>query len=366
MAEVLGTVAACDQLLGSFVSLHSQLRRAYRIIRHARNEIKEVKYRVHILKRLWNLFRRTMEKVRNTDEFSVDFKDYRSIDKQLKKQGERVVNKINSILRIFHPMLSRRSESAWKGFRVRLDWLLRDRKELGLLCTNMDLLTRYMDIFINLVNLRITQQVFERTKSHEFKILMETQQEQIVTLLKVVRNLQKSQTAASRSPDKLQTEIRHEMRRIYRKTVAEIEKREAESGSSKGTSQSSSSPKPSPSSPPTISSRRTPSPTWRADSIHMSDDKTEPLDTMATPNEVRLNWRDIFPVSGSGVSYVTFAEEPIGEQSTGTIYQPSEAIDQQDDVSPESGRIFVPTALFGPPIPQHRRPRARASNTSLN
>jgi hypothetical protein len=102
----------------------------------------------------------------------------------------------------------------------------------------------------------------------------------------------------------------------------------------------------------------------------MSENKTEPLDTMAFPNDVRLDWRDSFPVSGSGVSYVSFADGPFREQSTPAIDPPSEPIDQQGEVSPEGGRggegIYVPTALFGPPKPQHRRPRARASNTSLN
>jgi hypothetical protein len=172
MAEALGTVAACDQLLGSFVSLYSQLRQAYSIMRHARKEIKEVKDRVHILKRLWKIFAQTMDKVRKSDELSVDFKDYRSLDKNLKKQCEGVVDRINSILRIFRPVLSRKTGSAWEELRVRLDWFLRDRKELGLLCTNMDLLTRYMDIFIGLVKLHIIQQVSERTKSLEAKILM--------------------------------------------------------------------------------------------------------------------------------------------------------------------------------------------------
>ncbi|KAL2844784.1 hypothetical protein BJY01DRAFT_247947 [Aspergillus pseudoustus] len=273
-----------------------------------------------------------MDKVRNSNEFSVDFKDYRSIDRNLKKQCEKVVDKINSILRIFRPILSRKSGSAWEDFRVRLYWFLRDRKELGLLCTNLDLLTRYMDIFIALVNLDITQQGFEGTESDAIKLQIETQQEQIATLLKIVRNIEKNQAVASPTPDKLQTEIRHEMRRIFKKTVAEMERGKSESGSSQGSSQSSSSPKPPPSSPPTISSRRTPSPGGCTDTIHLSDNKTETLDTMAFLNDVRLNWRDSFPVSGSGVSYVSFADEPFREQSTAPISPSSGTIDQKGEL----------------------------------
>jgi hypothetical protein len=173
MAEALGAVAACDQLIGRFTSLYKELKKAYKIIKHAKEDIQQVKDRTKILKRLWRFFGKTMTKVFEIDEFSVDLKRYRSIDKSLKKQSDRVIGKIDSILAIFRPILTRRkSTSAWKEFSIRLEWLFRNREEIHILYVDMDLLTRYMDVFINLVQTQIAVRQYILTGSTATKLQM--------------------------------------------------------------------------------------------------------------------------------------------------------------------------------------------------
>ncbi len=172
MTEVLGAVAACDQLAGRFKCLYKELRTAYKIMRHARKDIKEMKSRTKILERLWRFFGDTMEKVYKIKEFSVDLKRYRKIGKALRRQSRRVGRKIRSILSVLRPILGKEYTSAWTELRVRLEWLFRNREQLRLLHVDMDLLTRYMDIFSGLVQMRIAVQQYTLTGSAATKIQM--------------------------------------------------------------------------------------------------------------------------------------------------------------------------------------------------
>lgn len=172
MAEVLGAVGACDQLAGRFTSLYKELRTAYKIMRHARKDIKEMKSRTKMLERLWRLFDDTMKKVSEIKEFSVDLKRYRKIDRDLKEQSWQVSDKIESILSVLQPILEKGYVSGWTELRVRLEWLFRDKEELRLLHVDMDLLTQYMCIFSNLVHLRIAVQQYTLTESAATKIQM--------------------------------------------------------------------------------------------------------------------------------------------------------------------------------------------------
>lgn len=172
MTEVLGAVAACDQLAGRFKCLYKELRTAYKIMRHARKDIKEMKSRTKILERLWRFFGDTMEKVYKIKEFSVDLKRYRKIGKALRRQSRRVGRKIRSILSVLRPILEKKRTSAWTEVRVRLEWLFRNREELRLLHVDMDLLTQYMGIFIKLVQLQISVHQFTLTKSAATKTQM--------------------------------------------------------------------------------------------------------------------------------------------------------------------------------------------------
>lgn len=172
MAEVLGAVAACDQLAVRFTSLYKQLRTAYKIMKHAGKDIKEMKSRTEILKRLWRFFGKTMKKVSRIKEFSVDLKQYRDIDKALQRQSWTVSRKIGSIISMLRPILEKDYTSAWTEFRVRLEWLFRNREELRLLHVDMDLLTQYMGIFSNLVQVQISVHQFNVTQSAATKTQM--------------------------------------------------------------------------------------------------------------------------------------------------------------------------------------------------
>lgn len=172
MAEVLGAVGACDQLAGRFTSLYKELRIAYKIMRHARKDIKEMKSRTKMLERLWRLFDDTMKKVSKIKEFSVDLKRCRKLGEALWRQSWRVSWKIGSILSVMRPILEKEYTSAWTDLRVRLEWLFRDKEELRLLHVDMNLLTQYMGIFSNLVQLRIAAQQYTLTESAATKIQM--------------------------------------------------------------------------------------------------------------------------------------------------------------------------------------------------
>lgn len=172
MAEVLGAVAACDQLAGSFTSLYKELRTAYKVMRHARKDIKDMKSRTKILKKLWQFFGDTMRKILEINEFSVDLERFHDIHEALWTQSGIVNRKIESILSVLQPILEKEYTSAWTELRTRLKWLFRNREELRLLHVDMDLLTRYMGIFCILMQMQIAVQQYTLTKSAATKIQM--------------------------------------------------------------------------------------------------------------------------------------------------------------------------------------------------
>jgi hypothetical protein len=59
MAEALvivGAIAGCDQLIKRFTSLYRKLSKAYKVIRHTRKDIEDVKSRTKTIGKLWRFF----------------------------------------------------------------------------------------------------------------------------------------------------------------------------------------------------------------------------------------------------------------------------------------------------------------------
>ncbi|KAL4909697.1 hypothetical protein BDW74DRAFT_173191 [Aspergillus multicolor] len=119
MTEILGAVAASDQLAGSFTVLYNNLSYVYRTIRYARKEVKEIETRTRTMKKLWSIFKQAMEDVSNIEESSIDFQRYHSFDRGLRKDAQSIIDRIQGILDILDPLLTPRKVSTLTDFRTR-------------------------------------------------------------------------------------------------------------------------------------------------------------------------------------------------------------------------------------------------------
>ncbi|KAL2817052.1 hypothetical protein BDW59DRAFT_152871 [Aspergillus cavernicola] len=348
------------------MSLYKELKKAYKIISYARKDIKLVKDRTKKLKRLWCFFDETMKKVSKIDEFSVDLKRYSKINKALVRQSHRVIRKIQSILSIFHPILAKKPTSAWKNFRIRLEWLFRDREELRLLYVDIDFLTGYMNVFVSLVQTQIAVQQYTLTGSAATKFQIDTFQNRIDAALKEIRQVQKDQGfLLSVKNDPWQKEIRHEVRRILGEEVSQTKKADSGNDSSSGSSPRLSPPAPPPSTPPTTPSSQSYSSSKGTSIIELLTKQEESLPEPTSSRNIQPNTHVTFNPE-SEPSYVSVNEVASSKQSGVALDSPRQAADELEDGETESdgegGGMYMPTALFGPPKPQRRRPRARVSN----
>jgi hypothetical protein len=172
MAEVLGAVAASDQLVRSFTDLYSRLNLAYKTIRHAKKEVKEVQRRTRTMKKLWRIFGETMEDAANIEEFSIDFDRYKRFDRGLKRHAQYIIDSILGILDTLDPLLTTRRVSVWTDVRTRWAWFVRKKEELRLLYVDMKLLAGYMKTFTQLVLVQVAIKQYELSSSLATKVQM--------------------------------------------------------------------------------------------------------------------------------------------------------------------------------------------------
>ncbi|KAL4885938.1 hypothetical protein BJY04DRAFT_214133 [Aspergillus karnatakaensis] len=366
MAEALGAVAACDQLFGTFRSLYRELKKAYDIIKHTRGDIGQVKDRTKVMKQLWRFFGDTMRKVNEIEEFSVDLERYRGIDKSLKKQSSTIIHRIESILRALRPLLPRKPISPLKDFSVRLTWLFRDREAMRLLYVDMELLARYMHIFITLVHTQIAVRQYELTKSTATQAQIDALRYSLKKELKEIRQVVEEKAARLTVPVNWQREVRHEVRRAVRHEVSQMRSVGLVNGSSSGSSTPLSPSAPPPSTPPTTPSEPNSTMPIVEESIERSETIVEP-----TVPVVSRAWavHDSF-CSPSETSYVSLINETYRTHENVEPPAPNVAVDISEAADIESnggdGGIYMPTALFGPPKPGRRPPPAQVSVASLN
>jgi hypothetical protein len=168
MAEVLtiiGVVASCDQFLKRLNTLHRNLRKAYRCIRFARNDIELIKNRTWIIIKLWRFFRKCLNKVSKVEGFSPDFERYMKINQSLERQAQEVNHKIGIILKDLDPLWACEPVPAWREWYAKVTWLMRNQEETRLLFADMDLLIQYMQVYILLVQLQISVRQYRLSSS---------------------------------------------------------------------------------------------------------------------------------------------------------------------------------------------------------
>ncbi|BCS25368.1 uncharacterized protein APUU_50079A [Aspergillus puulaauensis] len=337
-------------------------------MRYARKDIKEIKSRTKILKWLWRFFGDTMEKVSEIKEFSVDLKRYREIDRALWEQSWEVSDKIESILGVLQPILEKGYVSGWTELRVRLEWLFRNREELRLLHVDMDLLTRYMDIFSNLVQMRIAVQQYTLTKSAATKIQIDGLEDKIDMALEGVRQVQRDQESRLPASEGWQKQVRHEVKKAMIWEASQIKKAVAGNGTSSGSSSGLSPPVPSPSTPPTTPSSQSQSPIRAISIIEQSSRPASPLSERTRQRNNRPGAVHAGYSLDSEVSYVSSHQGFTTNSGVG-LHPPCPAADGEDEEAESEGEgqgIYMPTALFGPPRPRRRVRPARVSTTGLN
>lgn len=169
---VIGAIAACDQLINEFTATYRALRRAYKAIRYAKEDIEKIKTRTWIVLKVWRTFRELMTDVKKNKELSVDLKGYRSLNRKLKRQAEEVIAKIRAVLDDLDPLSANKQVPVSKQLYTKFKWFIRKKEEIQLLYVDMELLTGYMHVFVQLVQLRIAIQQYKLDKAAATKVQM--------------------------------------------------------------------------------------------------------------------------------------------------------------------------------------------------
>ncbi|KAL4788877.1 hypothetical protein BDV19DRAFT_395574 [Aspergillus venezuelensis] len=252
MADVLGAIAASDQLIRNFSSAYKQLAKAYRIIKYARKDIRQAKKRTKTIQEIFRFFKQTMEDVFQIDEFSVDLREYQQFYNGLNKHARKLVDKILNVIKSLRPILKRGTISMWTKLQTRWRWLVQDREALRLVYEEMGLLAGFMGFFMNLVRLQIAAKQYMLQKSAATKVQIDGLERTLNAQLEDIKHRMKSLGPTERSMISRENgDLLKEIRRIIRKEVKRIPRPGAAEDSTSGASSPSSLPPEPPSTPPT-------------------------------------------------------------------------------------------------------------------
>ncbi|KAL4995018.1 hypothetical protein BDV10DRAFT_188478 [Aspergillus recurvatus] len=371
MADILGAIAASDQLIGSFSSACRQLRKAYKIMKYAESDIRQVKKRTETIRDLWRFFKQTMKDVFQIVEFSVDLEEYQQFYQDLNKQAQKLADKIFDVLRILSPILKRETVSKWIKLQIRWAWFVQEREALRLLYEEMGLLAGFMAFFMNLVQLQIAAKQYMLQKSAATKVQVDGLERTLSVQLEEIKRIVKSHgPTPGLINNKEKADLLKEIRRVMREEVRRIPRPGAADNSTSDTSPPSSPPPEPSSTPPTDPDNRDNSKGISEFPDKELNPKSEqpilPLPSPAIPP--RPHPVNFFP--GSEVSYVTICEASPKDPPTAADFSPVpiqlQARTDGGSESPSiSGDMYMPTALFGPPKKQRRPRPGRVSNDTL-
>jgi hypothetical protein len=164
--EILGAVAACDQLLGTVISISKKLERAYKVIKHAKEDGQDVMDGTETIEGLWDLFAKTMEEVKLVDGFREDLKHYRDLDMDIERQARAIISRIHSILDLLHPLYTKKTRvSGWSKLLARLRCFFSSQKRLQGLQMDLAVLGVRMRSFLALVQIRISVRQYRLSQS---------------------------------------------------------------------------------------------------------------------------------------------------------------------------------------------------------
>ncbi|OJJ08791.1 hypothetical protein ASPVEDRAFT_417850 [Aspergillus versicolor CBS 583.65] len=187
--------------------------------------------------------------------------------------------------------------------------------------------------------------------------------------LKGIRQAQKNQESRLPLPEDWQKQVRKEVKRLLRQEMSHMKRAVADSDTSSGPSSGLSPPGPSPSTPLTTPSSQPNSPI-RDPSIN--GQPSSPSRFLSERTSPRTNQpsaaRATFSLD-SEVSYVSGHQDSTANSGAG-LHPPLPTVNGEEDdeaeIEGEGQGIYMPTPLFGPPIPRSRVPNARVSTASLN
>ncbi|KAL4938216.1 hypothetical protein BDV06DRAFT_226188 [Aspergillus oleicola] len=371
MADVLGAVAACDQLIGSFTSLYKDLRKAYKTMRHAKEDIKLVKTRIKAIRKLWRLFRKTMKDTFSIDEFSVDLDEYREFHRGLNKHADRIIRNVRRILDILHPLLTRGPVPSWTKFQTRWTSFIQKKEELRPIYEEMRLLTGYMNFFIGLVLLQIAAKQYELGRSAATKVQVDTLEGTLKAELKEIKRIQKDQQSNIRLlQDTENTHLLNEVRRVFRQELSKLPRSGPANDSPSDSSSRSSPPLRPPSTPPTNPDDPNNSQgNARVTARELDPISSPPVLPMPSENN-RSNSHPVHLFPHSEASYVSIVEEfpPDQANAVPSLSPPVEFEVMKADGSESKsnhGGMYMPTALFGPPKYRDRPRPGRVQNGTL-
>lgn len=148
------------------LKLAKDMQRAYRGIRHAKQDLYKVIKRTKTVARTYEFFSGTMKGAKKIEELAPMFKRHRKLIKRVKTESKRIIGRLQCITNIFGSLITGKPVDSVEKWIAQFEWFRESKKVVPPLFLDMKVLEKSMRTIGILVNTQILQQAYLRDGSN--------------------------------------------------------------------------------------------------------------------------------------------------------------------------------------------------------
>ncbi|CEL07676.1 hypothetical protein ASPCAL10832 [Aspergillus calidoustus] len=379
MAEALGVAGIAYPIAKDLVTLAQKMKRAYKKMRHAKADVKEIMKRTETVALTYNFYQDTMDEAKQIPELEPMFKKHRKLMRRITTESKRLIDTLEDFVQFFWFDLHDSPVELIERWISRLDWYRQSRRVIPPLFHQLGVFEGSMRTVAALIGVQMARQTYLKAPSN----LSLAQLQSFMAMLRIdFDKLQKAQRAqqqffeqqktASHKPNSDRNHFGEKVIRSLKKEISRVpNNRPPDSPSSMDSTPPLSSPTPDhlsrltpPSSPPSQGSGDAIFPT---EVVDLAEDEEAPSEqkTSSGPVSAPHPWQRASS-HPSSPKPPTPPSPPCGS-GTGSedeSYSNKKDYNEAEEQPLEGSYMALPP--FGPPRLCPRPKPARASTDYLN
>lgn len=165
MADALSVAGFVYPIAKDIARLAKKLRRLYKQIRNAKNDLSCVIKRAKSVARTYDFFRDTMEVARKVRELAPMFNRHQQLIEEIDEESRRTIRRLKQITGNFRSLIDGNYVSTVERWMAQFQWSRESKKSIPSIFQDMEVLERSMRTIGTLVHIQLLVQTHQRDGS---------------------------------------------------------------------------------------------------------------------------------------------------------------------------------------------------------
>jgi hypothetical protein len=161
MADILAVAGLAYPIAKDLVKFAKKLRRLYKQIRNAKNDLFRVINRTISVARTYDFFRDTMKVARGIQELAPMFKRHQQLIGSIDEESIRTIGRLKHITRKFRTLIDGEPVGTIERLIAQFEWSREGKKTIPSLFQDMEVLERSMRTIGTLMQIQLLSQAYQ-------------------------------------------------------------------------------------------------------------------------------------------------------------------------------------------------------------